>query len=66
MAKITLSPIVKQIDKAAKELKKAQARTSNAVAKRTLSAKIKKLRQAERLVVQTCRNAGLNVAVPEK
>ncbi len=64
MPKISLSGIVKQIDKSTKELTKAEVRTPNLVEKKRLNAKIKNLRRAKKLVEQTCH--GLSIIIPGK
>jgi hypothetical protein len=64
MPKISLSPIVKQIDKSTKELSKAEQKTPNVVEKSKLSAKIKKLDQAKKLVKEACH--GLTIIIPTK
>jgi hypothetical protein len=64
MPKISLSGIVKQIDKSAKELSKAETKTPNLVEKRKLNAKIKKLDRARKLVEETCH--GLSILIPGK
>ena len=64
MAKISLSGIVKQIDKSANALAKAEKKTPNAVEKKKLNAKIKKLEHAKKLVEDICH--GLTIIIPGK
>jgi hypothetical protein len=64
MPRISLSGIVKQIDKSTKELSKAETKTPNLVERRRLNAKIKKLGQAKRLVQEICH--GLTIIIPGK
>lgn len=64
MANISLGPIVKQIDKSTTLLSKAESKATGAVEKKILNAKIKKLKQARKIVIETCKNGGLTVKVP--
>jgi hypothetical protein len=66
MPNISLTPIVKLIDKTASQISKAETKTMGSGEKKRLAAKIKKLERAKKLVEEACGRIGLNVQVPQK
>jgi len=64
--KVSISAIVKDVDKALQQLSKGQGFAASPRERSAISAKIKKLQSVKKALVATCKGKSMTVTVPSK